>query len=99
VQAVRVLNDDAAQTCIAAERAFAQRLEGSCQSPIGGYAELSGGKVKVQGLIASLDGAQVFRDSIVGAQKDAAALGRALAERMLFAGADKLLQALRGAVH
>jgi hydroxymethylbilane synthase len=93
---VHVLNDVAAQTCIAAERAFSQRLEGSCQSPIAGYAELSGGNIKLQGLIASIDGRQVFRDSILGPPKDAAALGRALAERMLFAGADRLLRELRG---
>jgi hydroxymethylbilane synthase len=93
---VSVLNDVAAQTCIAAERAFAQRLEGSCQSPIAGYAELSGASIKLQGLIASIDGRQVYRDSILGPQSEAASLGRALAERMLFAGADKLLQALRG---
>jgi hydroxymethylbilane synthase len=93
---VRALDDVAAQTCIAAERAFARRLEGSCQSPIAGYAELFGANIKLQGLIASIDGSQVFRDSILGPQKDAATLGRALAERMLFAGADKLLQAMRG---
>jgi hydroxymethylbilane synthase len=93
---VSVLNDAAAQTCITAERAFAQRLEGSCQSPIAGYAELSGASIKLQGLIASLDGRQVYRDSILGPQSEAASLGRALAERMLFAGADKLLQELRG---
>jgi len=92
---VRVLNDATAQICIAAERAFARRLEGSCQSPIAGYAELSGANVRLQGLIASIDGTQVFRDSIVGSQSDATNLGRALAERMLFAGADKLLQELR----
>jgi hydroxymethylbilane synthase len=92
---VRALHDAAAQTCITAERAYAQRLEGSCQSPIAGYAELSGTQVKLQGLIASIDGRQIFRDSIVGPQSDAQALGRALAERMLFAGADKLLQELR----
>jgi hydroxymethylbilane synthase len=93
---VGVLNDAGAQTCIAAERAFAQRLEGSCQSPIAGYAELSGASIKLQGLIASIDGRQIFRDSILGPQADAAALGRALAERMLFAGADRLLRELRG---
>ncbi len=93
---VRVLNDATAQTCIAAERAFARRLEGSCQSPIAGYAELSGASIKLQGLIASIDGRQVFRDSILGPPADAAALGRALAERMLFAGADQLLRELRG---
>ncbi len=96
VDIVRALDNLNAQTCIAAERAFAQRLEGSCQSPIAGYAELSGANVRMQGLIASVDGKQVFRDSIVGPQSDAVKLGRALAERMLFAGADQLLAALRG---
>ena len=97
IDCVRALHDEAAQYCIAAERAYAQRLEGSCQSPIAGYAQLSDGVLRVQGLIASLDGRQVFRDSMSGPARDAANLGRALAERMLFAGADKLLQELRGA--
>jgi len=92
---VGVLNDQAAQICIAAERAYGHRLEGSCQSPIAGYAEIVGADIKVQGLIASPDGQRVFRDAVVGPGKDAEALGRALAERMLFAGADKLLQELR----
>jgi hydroxymethylbilane synthase len=96
---VSVLDDAAAQTCIAAERAFAQRLEGSCQSPIAGYAELSGANIKLQGLIASVDGRKVFRDSILGRPAEAASLGRALAERMLFAGADKLLEELRAQPH
>jgi len=99
VEIVRALDNSPAQTCITAERAFAQRLEGSCQSPIGGHAELVGTQLKLQGMIASVDGTQVFRDSILGAQKDAAALGRALADRMLFTGADKLLKELRGAGH
>ncbi|HYM34401.1 MAG TPA: hydroxymethylbilane synthase, partial [Steroidobacteraceae bacterium] len=99
IELVRVLNDMVAQTCITAERAFAQRLEGSCQSPIAGFAELSGANLKLSGLIAAVDGARIFRDSILGPQKDAAQLGRALAERMLFAGADKLLQELRGGGH
>jgi hydroxymethylbilane synthase len=99
LEIVRTLDDASAQVCITAERAFAQRLEGSCQSPIGGHAELAGAQLKLQGMIASVDGTQVFRDSILGAHKDAAALGRALADRMLFAGADKLLKELRGAAH
>jgi hydroxymethylbilane synthase len=93
---VGVLNDREAQICIAAERAFALRLEGSCQSPIAGYAELQGSTLAIRGLIASMDGRQIFRDSMTGGENDAALLGRSLAERMLFAGADKLLQELRG---
>ena len=96
---VSVLNDADSESCIAAERAFARRLESSCQSPIAGYAELASASLKVHGLIASTDGKQVFRDSIVGKRADAATLGDALATRMLYAGADKLLEALRGAPH
>jgi hydroxymethylbilane synthase len=96
---VRVLNDSTAEICIAAERAFAQRLEGSCQSPIAGYAELSQDNVKLLGLIAATDGRKIFRDTIQGSARDAANLGRALAERMLFAGADQLLLELRGGGH
>ncbi|MBC7983727.1 MAG: hydroxymethylbilane synthase [Candidatus Obscuribacterales bacterium] len=92
---VSVLNDHSAQTCIAAERAFAERLEGSCQSPIAGYAELKDGAVKLQGLVASIDGQRVFRDTVIGAPKDAAQLGRALANRLLYTGADELLRELR----
>lgn len=92
---VNVLNDPAATTVISAERAFAERLQGSCQSPIAGYAEIAGDRLKLHGLIASPDGRQVFRDAIVGAKSEATALGRALAERMLYAGADTLLHELR----
>jgi len=92
---VRALNDATAQVCIAAERAFARRLEGSCQSPIAGFAELNGDSIRLQGLIASPDGTRVFRDTVIGARHDAASLGRALADRMLYAGADALLRELR----
>jgi hydroxymethylbilane synthase len=96
---VRALNDDTAQICIAAERAFSARLEGSCQSPIAGFAELNGESIRVQGLIASTDGRQVFRDTVIGKPQDAASLGRALADRMLYAGADVLLRELRSQKH
>jgi hydroxymethylbilane synthase len=92
---VRALDDATAQVCIEAERAFSHRLEGSCQSPIAGYAELNGDTIRVQGLVASIDGTQVFRDTVMGQSKDAATLGRALADRMLYAGAAALLRELR----
>ncbi|HTE42828.1 MAG TPA: hydroxymethylbilane synthase [Steroidobacteraceae bacterium] len=92
---VRILNDLDANSCIAAERAFALRLEGSCQSPIGGFAELSGVNLKLHGLVASIDGAEVYRDTLIGPRKNAVELGRMLAERILFAGADRLLREFR----
>lgn len=82
------------RACLAAERAFAARLGGSCQSPIAGHATLANGSLSLRGLVASPDGRQVFADEITGAARDAEPLGRALAERVLQAGAGPLLLAL-----
>ena len=85
------------RVCLVAERAFAARLEGSCSSPIAGYARLSGEELRIEGLVGSLDGCRVFRDALAGRQADAAALGTELAERLLAAGAGALLAELRRA--
>ncbi|MBX3704361.1 MAG: hydroxymethylbilane synthase [Steroidobacteraceae bacterium] len=82
------------RTRLDAERAFAARLGGSCQSPIAAYAELAGDALSLRGLVGAPDGSQVFEDRIAGAARDAAALGTQLAERLLAAGAEPLLRAL-----
>ncbi|HEY8539870.1 MAG TPA: hydroxymethylbilane synthase [Steroidobacteraceae bacterium] len=88
---VRGLNDAQAWTCCTAERAFALRLQGSCQSPIAGFAELQGDTLTLQGVVGSPDGLRVYRDRIEGPADQAHALGTQLAERILAAGADALL--------
>ena len=94
---VAVLEHGPTRTCLDAERAFAARLQGSCQSPVAGFAELKGERLELRGLVGAPDGSQVFADSIAGAPGDAAALGDTLAGRLLAAGAGPLLEALRGA--
>jgi hydroxymethylbilane synthase len=91
------LNDAQASTCCTAERAFAQRLQGSCQSPIAGYAQIRGQELQLRGVVGSPDGRQVYRGAESGATTEAAAIGLKLAERLLAAGADKLLDDLRRA--
>jgi hydroxymethylbilane synthase len=88
------LEHAATRRCLEAERAFAARLGGSCQSPIAGYATLAGDKIELRGLVGSPDGSMVFEDRIAGAASDAGKLGTALAERLLQAGADALLKSL-----
>jgi hydroxymethylbilane synthase len=78
-----------------AERAFSERLGGSCQSPIAAHAVLADGRVTLDGLVAEPDGSRLIRDTIAGNAQDAAALGRELAERVLGAGAGALLERLR----
>ena len=93
---VQALNDPEAWTCCTAERAFAQRLQGSCQSPIAGFAELRGNFVFLQGVVGSPDGRRIYRGSIEGDRTEAEPIGVQLAERLLAAGADELLAEQRG---
>lgn len=89
------LNDAAAWQCCQAERAFAQRLQGSCQSPIAGFAQIESGQLILRGVIGSPDGLEMYRDAASGAPEDARTIGVELAERLLAAGAGPLLERLR----
>jgi hydroxymethylbilane synthase len=77
---------------VLAERAFNTRLNGGCQVPIGGYAMLQDdGNLWLRGMVGRPDGTLTLRDEITGKATEGEALGVALAERMLAAGADKIL--------
>jgi hydroxymethylbilane synthase len=64
--------------CTTAERAMLAELEGSCRTPIGGFAELEGERLRLRGLVAAPDGSKVVRDEVTGVAADAEALGRGL---------------------
>jgi len=89
------LNHPATRTVMDAERAFAGRLNGSCQSPIAAHASLAGERLTLDGLVAEPDGSRLLRDSITGGADQASGLGEALADRVLGAGAGALLERLR----
>ncbi|WP_175597069.1 hydroxymethylbilane synthase [Peristeroidobacter soli] len=92
---VRALNDTESWQCCLAERSFAQRLEGSCQSPIAGFATLSGDQLQLHGVIGAPDGSEMYRGSQLGPVTEAAAIGVRLAEELLKDGAGELLERLR----
>jgi hydroxymethylbilane synthase len=60
---------------IACERAFLAVLDGSCKTPIGGHASLSGGLVHFRGLIAKPDGSAAHETASSGGRKDAVKIG------------------------
>lgn len=80
-----------------AERALLRRLEGGCQVPIGALATVRGGRLDLEGLVASLDGTRLVRGSARGAPGDAERLGADLAERLVAEGADVILRSVRAA--
>ena len=80
---------------VSAERAQNIRLNGGCQVPIGGYAELIGNdQIRLRGLLGFSDGSQVFRSEKTGSQADAESIGVAVAEDLLAQGGDKVLTQL-----
>lgn len=77
------LHDHETGLRITAERAFLRRLDGSCETPIAGLAELDGDRMRLRGEILKTDGSRAVSGEIAGAASDGIALGVALAERLL----------------
>jgi len=72
---VEAINDADAAIALACERAFLAVLDGSCKTPIAGYARLAGGRVQFSGLIVKPDGSAAHTVSRTGPVRDAAMLG------------------------
>ncbi|MGE5164585.1 MAG: hydroxymethylbilane synthase, partial [Sphingobacteriales bacterium] len=70
----RVDHDDTS-TAIACERAFLAALDGSCKTPIGGHATVSGDAVQFRGLIARPDGSAAHDIAGTGKRNDFAIIG------------------------
>lgn len=77
------IHDFATGYQIDAERAYLARLEGSCEMPIAGLAELFDGQMRLRGEILRPDGSECIAHEVVGDQDDARALGVSLAEVLL----------------
>ena len=101
------LDDGITRACTAAERGFLATVEGGCQVPVGVYAQpvdnadiledAHTGKaeaIRVEAVIASLDGRKLFRDSVEGAADEAEFLGISLANKLLDMGGREILRSL-----
>ncbi|MGA3309780.1 MAG: hydroxymethylbilane synthase [Xanthobacteraceae bacterium] len=90
---VAMIDDPDTATALATERAFLAVLDGSCRTPIGGYASVGGEMVRFRGIIVRPDGSEAFEVLREGGREQAAELGadagRELRDR---AGADFFVQ-------
>jgi len=64
---------------LAAERAFLAGLDGSCETPIAGLADLDGGTLRLRGEILRPDGSEVLSDDRTAPIEDGAQLGADMA--------------------
>ena len=101
------LDDGITRACTAAERGFLATVEGGCQVPVGVYAQPvnnadvlqdahtgTAEAIRVEAVIASLDGRKLFRDSVEGAADEAEFLGISLANKLLDMGGREILRSL-----
>ncbi len=86
------LSNPNSERTTAAERAIAETLAASCQSPVATHAVLDGDSITVTALVALPDGSESLRESISGAADDAHKLGTKLGKRLLSNGAQELLE-------
>jgi hydroxymethylbilane synthase len=75
-----------------AERSFLRSLEGGCQVPIGVNTEVNGDNLTLTGIVASVDGKKLVKDTVTGLAKDAEALGTQLANTLRQQGATEILE-------
>ncbi|WP_170601076.1 hydroxymethylbilane synthase [Ruegeria arenilitoris] len=68
---------------LAAERTLLAALDGSCETPIAGLAELTDGQLRLRGEVLRPDGSDAISESETGSTEDAAEMGRAMAAKLL----------------
>ena len=83
--------------CVLAERAMNTRLNGGCQVPIAGFAELHGSELRLRALVGSPDGERMLRAEAQAGASEAEALGITVAEALLAQGAGDILAEVYGA--
>jgi hydroxymethylbilane synthase len=93
---IAFFNHADSRTCVTGERALLRRLEGGCQVPIACYGQMMDGRLHLTGLVGSVDGKRIIKDSIEGAPDKAEKLGVTLAEKLLTQGADVILREVYG---
>jgi hydroxymethylbilane synthase len=92
------ISDARAQREVCAERGFLSRLGADCSVPVACLAECAGGgRLRVRGLVASVDGRRSARGELEAPPEDAAGGGRRLADQILASGGAEILAEIREA--
>ena len=87
------LNHVETNLCVTAERAISQSLEGGCQLPIAGFAQLNKDELHLRSLVGMPDGSKLYRSEARGSQNDPIAIGQRVAADLRKLGADEILAA------
>ena len=92
---VSPLNNLTSWQGIAAERAFLHALGGGCRAPVAALGTVSGNKLRLEGMVASINGRRVLRALEEGSAASAEEIGAKLAEKMMGMGAAEIIAEVR----
>ena len=92
-QLVQRLNDPETCAAVTVEREFLLHIGGSCQIPVGVFAQIDRDKINVRALIASIDGKKIISD-FKSAPLYHPDLGKKLAAHLLENGGREILNAI-----
>jgi hydroxymethylbilane synthase len=88
------LEDNQTKVIVMGERAFLRRLEGGCQVPIAAHGKIVENRFTLCGLVATLDGTTVIKETFSGPVDSSETIGLELANRLLSKGAKTIMEDL-----
>jgi len=90
------LDDEPTRRCVEAERSLSRALAGSCNVPLGGYAQIIGDQIRLRGFVAKPDGSKLIEDEMMAlcSETEPVALGQEVARRLAERGAKEILASL-----
>ena len=69
-------------------------LGGSCQVPLGAFAEINNGTLQLRGFVAQPDGKRIVSDALNGKPETGITMGQQLAQKLISKGAGEILATL-----
>ena len=93
---VAALDHGETRRAVLGERAFLHRMGGSCQVPIAAHGKMVGAQYHLAGLVAEVDGSHIISEKAEGSAEDTELIGIELADRLLYRGANRILERLQG---
>jgi len=91
IETTSALDHHETRLCCLTERAFLRSLGGGCQFPIAAHAIIEDEQLKLDGLVATPDGAKILRGHLTGPPTKTDEIGSSLAARLIERGANSLL--------
>jgi len=89
------LNHEATFQEVTAERSLLKGLGGGCHVPVAARAVVRENGIEIRGMVGRIDGSDLIREEIRGSATDGEALGLRLAQRILHAGGDSILESMK----